>query len=632
MLLQILVGCSTTQMPYSEFSLSSDEAYIGDTIQILWKINNAHRCSVSIYSGTENVLSQYSQASVIGGRIVHTVDSTKTYELYLLRDEKILEMKKKILKVKGINKDKIPVLSDTKTDSLTIQMPFPRIGSEIVPPASISEISLPVNPNLGVVKRNLGGSINSSCDDLMPVVSPDGRFLFLARYSEYKRECDNFQKIWLSKRQEDGNWSTIEKVSFPLNNSSHCGVISVLPDNNYLLLMNQYYPDGSPKGGGVSYSTRGVNGMWNIPRDVIIQNFYNLNRYAEFNLSADRTVLVMSIQRNDSYGGKDIYVSFRLSDDYFSEPLNIGKSVNTDRTEISPFLSSDGKTMYFSSDGHPGFGGADIFVTKRLDDTWKNWSKPINLGNEINTNQFDAYFTITSDGKEVYMVSSGIDNSSDVIEIELPFNEEVSPLPVTLTRGKLINVSDIRKKSARIVYRTNSKPERWGYAITNPDDGSFQIVLPAGDDYTIYADGNDLFPILKQYSTKKQNTYQIVEKNLYQTDLENMDFDTDLLTFGNGDTQLMPESYKEVSKIVKFLKLNTHLKVEVAGYTDDRGSEQLNLEISKKRALSVANYLTQNGILKSRIKVSGYGNKNFLYSNIEENGRKKNRRVEFLFF
>lgn len=633
--LPIFLGCnSLQQIPQSEFSIAPKELFPFDSATIQWKVSNAYNCTVLIYEGNKNIVNQTSKAAIIEGKNIVRPSITSKYEFHVLKDNKLIEKKTIDLYVKERSIDKKNEQNISTLDSLIRPTPFLRVGLNKNKASKLDEINLATSMKSGIQKINLGNNINSQCDDLCPVISPDGKFLFLGRYSERKSECDYNEKIWTSVKNTDGQWSAVEKMKFPLNNSSHCAVISVSPDNNYLLLMNQYNADGTPKGGGISYSTRGVNNMWNLPRNIQIHNFYNLNRYAEFALSADRTVLVMSIQRLDSYGEKDIYVSFRISDDYFSEPLNLGSTVNTGSDELSPFLASDGKSLYFSSTGHAGFGGADLFVTRRLDNTWQNWSQPINLGNEINTNQFDAYFTITSDGKDVYMVGSGIDNSADIFKIQLPEIEEISPLPVTLTRGKITNSSNGKTQYARIVYRTKSKPERWGYAVSNPDDGKFQLVLPAGEDYVIYADRNNLFPVQKEFSTKEQTIYQMVEKNLEQLEvsINSEKVDKDLLTFDNSETKLNTNAQKEIEKIAIFMKNNPQLKVEITGYTDDRGSDLLNSQISQSRALSVANLLINKGVSKKRVKVSWFGKNNPVESNLTEDGRKKNRRVEFLFY
>ncbi|MFN9339956.1 MAG: OmpA family protein [Candidatus Kapaibacterium sp.] len=487
-----------------------------------------------------------------------------------------------------------------------------------------------------IEKVNLGDSINSPCGDLAPVISADGKYLFFGRYTENKENCDQNQKIWYCTRTKTGGWSRAIKMAAPLNKTGPNSVIAISPDTNFLLLMNQYNRDGSPLGGGISYTTRGKKNTWNLPQNITIEGFSNRNKYVNFFMSVDKSVLLMAVERDDSYGDLDIYVSFRLFDGYYSEPIGLGSTINTNKTELSPFLASDGKTLYFASTGHPGFGDADIFVSRRLDNTWQHWSEPINLGDQINTNLFDAYFTLTARGNEVYMVGNGIENSGDILRLELPNIPEIRPLPTTLLKGKVKNRNSQDPVSARIVYKNNNDENDWGYAITNPDDGTFQLALTNGSDYTIYADGNDAFPILKNFSTKDKDSYQEVEQEFEQINLpqlkDNPEFDQSRLTFQTGKTILKPEAQIEINRLVNFLKENPSMNVELAGFTDSKGSNELNKRISRQRAQAIANQLINKGINSKRIKTSGYGKNKPIGNNSTEEGRNLNRRVEFWFF
>lgn len=621
------MGCASVPRPDPQISFTSSLYRIDSTASIIlyWSVINVDSINISPFIGS---------LPLLGNKTISPIKTTN-YELTAFYGDKTVKQNLEVVVIPP--KPKVQEITPLPLPPNTsIGTPFPKEGESKVLPSDPSEISIPEKMKSGIVKENLGTTINSSCDDLMPVVSADRKNLFFARYNEYRAECDHTSKIWQCNRKSDGGWSPASKLGFPLNHYSHSGVISISPDNNYMLLMNQYNEDGSPRGGGISYTTRGRKGSWNIPINMNIENFYNHNKYAEFNMSVDRSVLFMSIQRDDSYGDKDIYVSFRLFEGYYSEPLNLGAVINTNRTEISPFLASDGKTLYFSSDGHPGYGGSDIFVSRRLDNTWQHWSKPFNLGNEINTREFDAYFTIVANGEEVYMVGTGEDGSADIIKLNLPDVQEIRPLPVTLLKGKVKNRKSHEPANSRIVYKNDNNQDDWGYALTNPDDGSFQIALPAGEDYTFYADGNNSFPIAKKYSTKKQKKYEEVENNLEQVDLPELKgepiFVRERLTFGTAGKVLRKDAQIEIDRLYEFLKQNPKLNVEIAGYTDSRGTDAVNKILSKERALLVANRLISKGISPNRIKSTGYGKNNPIDNNETEEGRQKNRRVEFVFY
>jgi len=157
-------------------------------------------------------------------------------------------------------------------------------------------------------------------------------------------------------------------------------------------------------GKGFSLTHR-IKGGWSVPIDVKVRDFKNKNKYGEFCMSNDQKTLIHAIEMNDTHGDQDLYVSFRLTNGEWSKPKNLGKNINTKGAENSPFLASDGVTIYFSTNGLPGYGKNDIFLSRRLDDSWTNWSEPENLGPSVNTPDFDAYFSIPASGDFAYLVS-----------------------------------------------------------------------------------------------------------------------------------------------------------------------------------------------------------------------------------
>ncbi len=277
--------------------------------------------------------------------------------------------------------------------------------------------------------ENLGPLVNSTFDELSPIVSPDGKTLFITRYPDNNNGKNN---IWFSTLQKDGSWSKAQNIGVPLNVvGSSTSVESITPDGNTILLSNLYrYFDGSVTGGGCSISWR-QRGGWAFPKGQTIEKFENNNQYVSYYLSNSGKYLLMAIEKKKGYGEKDIYVSFKESENTWSKPLNLGNVVNTKGDEFGQFLAADDKTLYFVSDGHPGYGDADIWMTRRLDETWENWSKPVNLGDKINTPKFDAYFSIDAAGEYAYFSSSNNSyGKSDIFRIKMP--QEAKPEPVVL--------------------------------------------------------------------------------------------------------------------------------------------------------------------------------------------------------
>lgn len=479
-------------------------------------------------------------------------------------------------------------------------------------------------------KENIGANINSSYSEIAPIISPDGKTLYVGRIYHPKnygsqKECD----IWYSELKEDGTWGKLKNIGYPLNNSGVNVVITVTPDGNAILLEGLYNSDGSHKSEqGISISYKTEDG-WSIPEEVKIENFYNTNIYETYCFSNERKVLLMAIERDDTYGDMDLYVSFKNTDGTYSEPKNIGPVLNTFAGEGTPFLAQDNTTLYFSSYGHSGFGSADIFMTKRLDDTWLNWSKPKNLGKNINTSDWDTYFSLSAKGDYAYLVSTH--NSFGVEDIfQLKLEEEMKPEPVVLIYGKVLNEETGIAVKADITYEDLSTGEEVGIAQSDPITGEYTIVLPYGIKYGFRADAENYISENENIDLTSISEYQELERDLFlvpfivgETVVLNNIF------FAQASTKLLSTSYSELDRLVKILEENPTMEIEIGGHTDNRGNEEQLLELSEQRAEAVKEYLVEQGIKSSRITAIGYGGKQTIYNNDSEIDRAKNRRVEF---
>jgi len=272
----------------------------------------------------------------------------------------------------------------------------------------------------GIKKVNLGANINSRYDEVKPVISPFGHTIYFSRQSH----PDNFggikddQDIFYSE-MINGDWTSASNIGNSLNDRHPNGVVSISSDGNTLYLINDYQSDNSYKK-GLSLS-RKVDGIWQKPETIRIKNLYNFADFVDYSISPNGQVMIMAMSRLGGQGGMDLYVSFYEGNNTWTNPSSLGKQVNSKSDEFSPFIAADGKTLYFSSYGHNSLGDSDIFISRRLDDSWTNWSIPENLGPEINTSGFDAYFTIPNEGNIAYMVSDqgSIGGSRDIYRVEL---------------------------------------------------------------------------------------------------------------------------------------------------------------------------------------------------------------------
>ena len=380
---------------------------------------------------------------------------------------------------------------------------------------------------------------------------------------------------------------------------------------------------------GISISYRQQDRTWSIPQKVTIEDYYNLDEYESFCPSADRKVMLMSVKRDDSYGSKDLYVSFLENDGSYSKPKNMGNTINTYANEGTPFLATDGKTLYFYSYGHGGYGSADIFVTKRQDETWTNWSKPKNLGPLVNSFAWDTYFSISAEGDYAYLVSTKNSyGNEDIYRIKL--DEEDKPEAVVLIYGKVYNKKTNKILGADISYEDLKLDKELGIARSNAGTGEYKIVLPYGKKYGIIAKKKGYMPVSENIDLTKISTYTELEMNLYLAPIEvGETIKMNNLFFDAGKAVLTNESLPELERLLDLMKDNPTMLIELQGHTNNLGSHNALVSLSEQRVNAVKKYLTDKGIKASRITGKGFGPDKPIASNNTQEGRQQNQRVEF---
>ncbi|MDU0370669.1 OmpA family protein [Hymenobacter endophyticus] len=483
---------------------------------------------------------------------------------------------------------------------------------------------------------NLGPTVNSKFVDTHPVISPDGRTLFFARQENPQNVggAKDVQDVWYSNltNVDKKLWGTAKNIGSPINTPRDPnGVASVSANGQQLLLIGVYQPDGSMVPKGPSVSRRTPTG-WTKPEKVEIEDYYNDDpENVDFFLATSGKVMLMAVDRKDGQGEQDLYVSF-LKDDgkTWTKPRNLGATVNTKKPEFAPFLASDGKTLYFASEGHGGYGKSDLFYSKRLDDTWTNWSKPRNLGASVNSPDFDAYYTVSAAGEDAYLVSArkGIDGSKDIFRISLKptFRPEI----VTLVRGKVLDASTKKPVAATIRYENLLTGEEIGVAETSPLDGSYTIVLPSGAHYGYRAEAKDYLAESDNLDVTDRQKYSEINQDLYLVPFAvGQSIKLNNIFFAQSKYYLRENSYPELLRLVRILKDYPQVEIKLEGHTDNQGDPQLNVKLSLDRVNEVKKYLVQKGISGNRITTEGYGGSKPVASNDQEETRKLNRRVEF---
>lgn len=482
---------------------------------------------------------------------------------------------------------------------------------------------------------NIGPCANTKYTEVRPMLSADGNRLYFARQESPDNigGRDDGQDVWVCnlKDEKTQEWADAKNLSKPINQSGPNGVASVSADGNSLLLINKYQPNGTVTPEGASMSTRNKSGGWSFPKPINILDWYNKDKeQVDFFMANSGKTLLIAAERDGTAGGLDLYVSFLQQFGIWSKPLNIGKSINTKGQEFAPFLASDDKTLYFASDGLGGYGKTDIFMSKRLDSTWTHWSKPKNLGSNINSKSRDEYYTVSAQGKYAYLISdrTGVEKSRDIYRIQL--EPEFRPEPVILVTGRVLNQNTQQPVAARVRYESLVTGEELGTAVTNPEDGTYTIVLPAGVTYGYMAEADGYLAVDENLDATKVNEYTIKQQDLYMVPFEvGQTIKLNNIFFEQSRHFLQKASYLELSRLAKLLKDYPTVEIVLEGHTDNQGDPALNVKLSVDRVNEVKRYLNSKGVAKSRIAAIGYGGQRPIASNAEEETRKLNRRVEF---
>lgn len=490
----------------------------------------------------------------------------------------------------------------------------------LAPVHAVSQESFPERVNLGPM-------VNSEYNEVLPVIAPDGKTLYFVR-KDHPENAGRARRddIYVSRLQEDGNWGPAANIGAPLNDEGFNFVCTVMPDNNSLLLGNRYYRDGS-QDEGVSLTTRSDSG-WSFPVHIEIRNIGNLSDLSEYTMSPDGRVVIMSVLRADSIGGRDLFVSMRREDGSWSDPANMGPTINSPFQDITPFLAADGTTLYFSSDRPGGYGSNDVYMTRRLDYTWKNWSPPRNLGYPINTSGWDAYYTVPANGEFAYFVSTSSGyGKSDLFRIALP--ESARPMPVMLVSGKVRDV-DGKIVPAVIEYERLSDGKPVGSSHADPVTGAYSIALPLGHEYGLHAESDGYYPVSAHLDLTELGNFDEVQRDLVLAPLtrgssirlNNVFFDFD-------SSVLRPESYPELDRLVRLLRERPSMIIQIDGHCDDMGGHEYNMDLSRRRARAVADYVASQGISSARLMPRGFGKTRPVATNDTDEGRQLNRRVEY---
>jgi outer membrane protein OmpA-like peptidoglycan-associated protein len=500
-------------------------------------------------------------------------------------------------------------------------------------------------PGGEVVVNNLGSGINSLGGEYAPVISSNGKKLIFARDCGV---CEGGEEVYVSTLNDSCTWGEASKFGSPLSSRSNEIPLALSSDGNTLAIFGNY--TGSLGRGDIFHLDKTKEDWGTLQHYPAPLNSEYFDSYATF--SSDGTAILFVSDRPGGVGefhrkGSFFHGDFAGNTDIYAfvpdsvgggVVMNLGSVINTPYAEYSPFLHPDGKTLYFSSNGHPGLGGLDVFKSTRLRaDSWTEWSEPVNLGKEINTPYNDWGYQFDAHGDKAYFAVGnrpGGFGGSDIYTVSLPV--KIQPGGVISVSGKVTDPAG-NFLAADLRWNDLLAGKEVGRATSDPQNGEYIINLPTGGKYAYYAEKPGYMGQSENLDLTEELGYrefvmdivlypiakpaEDLSKVIAEIRMNNVFFDFD-------KSSLRSESKLELDRWVKMLKENPSVSLEIDGHTDNIGTEAYNLGLSERRVKAVALYIEEQGIAVRRLTSRGFGEKKPVATNKTAKGRQENRRVE----
>lgn len=474
--------------------------------------------------------------------------------------------------------------------------------------------------------KNLSANVNSKFDDYFPSLTIDESQIIFARTLFTEGEKDNVnEEIYLSNKAEAG-WHEAFNIGAPVNTDDNEGAQTISPDGKFIFFTRCNSPGGM--GSCDLYVTKYENGVWlapaNLGPDVNTPGWES-----QPCIASDGKTLYFTSVRRGGYGGADIYVT-KYENKKWSKPVNLGKKINTPYDEKSPFIHPDGVTLYFNSDGHPGFGNLDFFVSQKMEND-TTWQKPMNLGYPINTAYEERSIFLNGKGDLAYISSDrqGGYGLQDLYSFET--YPGMRPQQVTYVKGHVLDAITKKSLSSEITLIDLESGDVISKTESDDKTGDFLIALPIGKDYMYSVDKKGYLFASENFNLKE--TQSIDKPYELEIPLKPIKLGESIILknifYESNSYVLKDVSKTELNKLAVLLKENSNMKIEISGYTDNVGSDNDNLKLSENRAKAVVQYLTQAGISSTRLTYKGFGEAQPIADNSTEEGRAMNRRTEF---
>jgi outer membrane protein OmpA-like peptidoglycan-associated protein len=470
-------------------------------------------------------------------------------------------------------------------------------------------------------RQKLGREVNTGYDENKPVISPDGRTIYFARKYALGNTGGRLdpQDIWFSTTTDGIHWSKSLNAGSRVNTTGADNLAGISADG----LMMFFTQD---RGRAGSFHFTSLEG---IPESSLRgPAINNESPFLEATLSSNASVILFTAKSKENIcyqrekDERDIYVVTRNQDGNWTKPVNLGPVVNSSGDEYSPFLAADDRTLYFATDGRPGLGDADIFMTRRIGDGWTTWTTPVNLGPTINSHGFDGYLTLPATGDQGFMVSRSNGESNDIIRVTIPpaFRpKETCTMDVSIFDAVTGDALE------GFVHATTNGSLSLSHTIRSQH--RFHLRLTNDEQYRIAVSAAGYFP---QLTGSNQCARHHSDTSIFLMPLTaDASYALRSLLFEEASAVMKTSDIPELDELLELMRMNHSMIIELSGHTDNRGDKKSLTALSRERVKTVKNYLVENGIASNRIHEKAFGSLRPVTSNDIEENRSKNRRVEF---
>jgi outer membrane protein OmpA-like peptidoglycan-associated protein len=583
------------------------------------------------------------------------------------------------------------------------------ISNSVVPIRFGENFAYRTNPRLS--KKTIDLKASGKESDIRPVYSVDEKTLFFTRgYSEENVGGINDPgDVWYSTfDRRSGKYTEPVRLSDEINNIGfNTSNAYVKYDNNPRLMVGNV--SGNPKKVKANLSAvEKKDGEWTSAEVQKIKSAGMIPVDADYTITDNGHVLIISSELKGTIGGTDLYISFNEGENKWSAPVNL-TNLNTPEDEYAPFFSMEENALYFTSKGYPGLGGSDIFRVKRLDDSWENWADPENIGEDINTPYNDHYFYFDEQDSYAYLAQTTKNGAMRIVRVNRP--QFMDPNPLVVVKGKVMDEQEATPVNALISLLLVPGNEMYGVTFSDEGSGNYQIFLRSGYQYKLKGEKQGYEPVEMSFTLENKNKPYTHDLNIFlskdlaaQPDLVaevtaigavseatgieeqvvvpvttvveeetadpvvvvavedepeeleepeevyNDDWDDytssapeetsysveqvsvqNLVIFNFDSEEIQPDAYPILDAIADFLQRHNDIKLEIGGFTDYIGDFYYNIDLSRRRAYSVREYLINSGIERYRAEVIGFGEKMPVVASMDRDKIYVNRRAEFNF-